>query len=64
MKNSRQTVYLILSFLFLLQMCEINDLKVETGEVSDILPTTARITGYSQCGRRDKKIRALLFKEP
>lgn len=46
MKNSRQTVYLILSFLFLLQMCEINDLKVETGEVSDILPTTARITGY------------------
>lgn len=27
-----------------------NDLKVETGEVSDILPTTARITGYILSG--------------
>jgi hypothetical protein len=27
-----------------------NDLKVETGEVTDILPTTARITGYILSG--------------
>ena len=46
MKNSRLSTYLLLSILFLLQTCEMNDLKVETGEVSDILPTTARITGY------------------
>ena len=46
MKNSRQSTYLLLFFLFILQMCEMNDLKVETGDASDILPTIARITGY------------------
>lgn len=46
MKNSRLSAYLFLFFLFFLQSCEINDLKVETGEVTDILTTTARVTGY------------------
>ena len=46
MKYSRPVTYLLLYFLSFLPGCEMNDLKVETGEVTDILPTTARITGY------------------
>ena len=50
MKYSRPVTYLLLYFLSFSPGCEMNDLKVETGEVTDILPTTARITGYILSG--------------
>ena len=50
MKSSGAVIGLFLCFLSFSQGCEMNDLKVETGEVTDILPTTARITGYILSG--------------
>ena len=46
MKNIILLTFILLSLGLLFPGCEVNDFKVETGEVTDILPTTARITGY------------------
>lgn len=45
MKKSILSAYLLLFFLLILQGCETDNIRVETGDVTDILTTTARITG-------------------
>jgi hypothetical protein len=45
MKNSIPYLHILLSCFLFLSACEEGDIQVETGKVSDILPTTATITG-------------------
>lgn len=45
MKNHKTKIYFLLPLLLLLTACEKGEILVETGEVSDILTTTATVTG-------------------
>lgn len=45
MKNNKLFLYFLLSCFLFLSTCEKGDIQVATGEVSNILPTTAKITG-------------------
>jgi len=44
-KNHKTIIYFLLPFFLVLSACENGDILVETGEVSDILTTTAKVTG-------------------
>ncbi len=46
MKRNKLYLYFLLLFFMFLITCKKENIKVETGEVSGILATTAKITGY------------------
>jgi len=46
MKNSKLLLCFLLSCFLSLLMCKTEEMQVATGEVSDIFPTTVKITGY------------------
>ena len=45
MKHNKLILYILLSGFLIMYGCEKEDIQVATGEVSEILPTTAKITG-------------------
>lgn len=45
MKNHKTKIYFLLPLFIVLSACEKGEILVETGEVSDILTTTATVTG-------------------
>lgn len=46
MKNNKIFLYFLLPCFLFLSACEKGDIEVATGEASDILPTTAKISGH------------------
>lgn len=46
MKNNKIFLYFLFPWFLFLAACEKGDIEVATGEASDILPTTAKITGH------------------
>jgi len=45
MKHNKLILYILLSGFLIMYGCEKGDIQVATGELSEILPTTAKITG-------------------
>ncbi|MDF1560131.1 MAG: hypothetical protein P1P83_07975 [Bacteroidales bacterium] len=49
MKNPKSTISLLFLFFLLFSSCDKGEILVETGDLSDILTTTAKITGNVIC---------------